>query len=284
MITNLMIRTDLTVSLLPIAQQFKDEALEVAALIGTVKNAAMQESAVEALSKIKGVLKMVEESRQDIKRPVLDLAADIDQTAKKFIVALKSEELRISTLIGNFQQDQIAIARRAEQARQEELRKIEEERQAEERKAREQAESKERERQQLEAKLAKESQKAKDEETRLKIEQQRAAIAADRQIEAKAVERQIERNNLVTEQAVMALGPEIQSVRAEGQRVKDTFEYEVTDIQLLQRMHPGFVKMEPRRDEIMLAIASGVREIHGLRIKPVIKIQVKAERQRVIEV
>lgn len=313
MITSLMVRTDLTVSLLPVAQQFKDEALELAALIGTVKSAATQESAVEALSKIKGVLKLVEESRKEIKAPVLALAADIDSTARNFIVALKSEELRISTLVGNFQQEQLAIARRQEEARQAEIRRIEDERLAGERKAREQAEANERERQRKEAELKKAEEAALaaaqapapvqsggDDQretmtpmpsprfertlTLEQIQQERRLIAQDRQIESKAVEKQIERGQQLTEQAVMALGPEVVSVRAEGQKVKDTFDFEVTDIQLLQRMHPGFVKMEPRRDEIMLAIEKGCRDIKGLRIKPVIKIQVKAERMKVIDV
>ncbi len=319
--TSIMVRSDLSVSILPVASQYREEALEVAALIGVVKNVSTQESAVEALAKIKGILKLVEESRQEIKAPVLELCREIDDQAKKFTIALKAEELRISTMVGNYQQEQLAIARRAEQARQAELDRIEAERLAAERKAKQEAQAAadaliaaERkaadEARAAEAVLQAELRRLADEESRAKnaaerkrLQAERDALEAKRKAEAEAA--QVESDRRVAEtarvavaaaaestrqnelalQAAEAVGPAFTTAKADGQTVKDTFDFEVVDIQLLQRMHPGFVKMEARRDEIMLAIGKGIREIKGLRVFPVVKINVKAEKLRpVIEV
>src|SRR5262249_36628698 len=103
-------------------------ALQSSALIGVVKNPTHQNNAVAALRDIKDLLSTCEKARVKTKDPVLELCRKIEKAAKDFSDDLKKEELRLNTAIGNYQQEQLEIARRAEAQRQEELRRIERER------------------------------------------------------------------------------------------------------------------------------------------------------------
>lgn len=119
------------VRFLPEADAMKTSALELAALIGKVKDAYDQEAAVNAQKEIKRVLKLAEDSRKAIKEPVLDYGRRIDDTAKAFIAELRTEEMRIAKLIGDFQALELAKQRAAEAAQRRELEEIERRKQAE---------------------------------------------------------------------------------------------------------------------------------------------------------
>jgi hypothetical protein len=318
------------------AQELKAQVLERAALVGVVKNPEHQNNAVAVLRDVKSLLSSIEKARVKTKEPALELCRKIDKAAKDFSDDLKTEELRINTAIGNYQQEQLEIARRAEAQRQEELRRIEQERidaaakaqrereeaerarqaelkriadaqaarEAEAKRVQEEADRKtleadlaakalasaaknkeQREAAELARKQAEEQQRiaAVEKENQRKIlddlEQAnadaRARIEADRkaQEEAAAVERV--RQEELTAQKMEAVGPQVGTVKAVGQSVKEEFDFQVTDIWLLARAHPGLVRIEENRSEIMAVIKAGMREIKGLRVFPVVKTQVR---------
>lgn len=131
--TALMVRDDahLSVKFTEEAELLKSSALETAALIGRVSNSDENAAAANAQTEIKRVLKLTEDSRKAHKSPVLDYGSRIDAAAKRFIAELKEEEMRIATLVGNFQQLELAKARAAEAARLKEIAEIERKKQEE---------------------------------------------------------------------------------------------------------------------------------------------------------
>jgi hypothetical protein len=103
----------------------KESALATSALIGKVTNSTENEQAVIAQTELKTVIKLVEDARVKFKQPVLDYCRDIDSKAKAFSADLSKELSRVSTIIGNFQQLELAKARAAEAARIKDLEEIE---------------------------------------------------------------------------------------------------------------------------------------------------------------
>lgn len=113
------------------AQQLKDQALELAAVIGRVTTAEEQQAAVDAQKAIALMLKHVERSRQKVKEPVLVLAKLIDDAAKAFTKDLADEDMRIGKMVSDFQALELAKVRAAQAAENERLLTIERERQKE---------------------------------------------------------------------------------------------------------------------------------------------------------
>lgn len=284
------------------AESLKTQALQRCALVGVVKNPEHQKNAVEVLRDVKALLSSIEKARVKTKEKPLELCRQIDKAAKDFSDALKAEELRINTAVGNYQQAELEKARQAEIQRQAELRRIEEERIAEltriETEKRRQEEARQAEskriadeqaaRESAAAKLASEAknktQREAAEKARKEAEEkakiataEQARIESERKAadEAAAVERR--RQDELALQKAEAVGPQVGTVKAQGQTVKEEFDFEVKDIWLLARMHPGFVRIEENRSEIMAAIKAGVREIKGLRIFPIVKTGVRGK-------
>ena len=86
-------------------------------------------------------------------------------------------------------------------------------------------------------------------------------------------------------QAAETVAPVAPIAKPKNLVVRETFDFEVTDIHLLARMHPGLVKIEPVRSEINYLISKGVRDIKGLRIFEVTKVTARAATQpKAIEV
>jgi hypothetical protein len=125
--TALLVRDDsqLQVVVPETALELKRETLAQASLLRKVDNGTQQDSAVAALAEIKRVLKMVEDTRVEIKAPILDFGRTIDATAKAFCVGLKEEEMRLNKLIGDFQAIELQKQRAAEALRTRELNDIE---------------------------------------------------------------------------------------------------------------------------------------------------------------
>jgi len=109
------------------AVELKNRALEAAALVGKVNDAASQESAVSAQRDIANVLNLAEKARKACKEPVIDFGRRIDDTAKGFVQELKEEQFRIAQLVADFQQLEQARVRAAQQAENERLLAIERE-------------------------------------------------------------------------------------------------------------------------------------------------------------
>ncbi len=238
---------DLAVSFTPQALELRDDAIERAGLIAKVNSPVSQEQAVEAQKDLRRVLNLVESARKAVKEPVLEMGRKIDAAAKQFVADLAKEEIRIARLVGDYQAEQLAIARAAERKRQEELARIEAERQEAVRKAQEEA-----------TRAA----------AQAKTEEERKAIEA-------AAQREAQRQAELAAQQLEALGAPPAPPKAEGQSVRPVYRWEVTDIWKLARMHPGLVRIEPNRQEINDVIASGTRQIDGLRIWEEVKSSVR---------
>lgn len=127
--TALIARDDgkLLVSFTEAANKMRDDALTVAALVGKVTNAEEQSAAVLAQTEIQRVRQLAEKARVACKAPVLEFGKKIDATAKTFLAELDAEMLRVSTMVGSFQQLEQAKSRAAENARLAELSRIEKE-------------------------------------------------------------------------------------------------------------------------------------------------------------
>lgn len=82
--------------------------------------------------------------------------------------------------------------------------------------------------------------------------------------------------------------PEPVRTVAQGQVVRKTWDWEVTDIWHLAVNHPGLVQITPRRQEINDAIAKladvGEPKIAGLTIRPVVDVSVRTRAPRTVEV
>jgi hypothetical protein len=113
------------------AARLRDEALDLASLIGIVSTPEQQEAAVQAQIAIKTVLKDCEDARVACKQPVLEFGRTIDAQAKAFTVPLNKELERVSAQV----RDYVAVQeqqRRAQEALQlAELEAIERKRQEE---------------------------------------------------------------------------------------------------------------------------------------------------------
>lgn len=128
----LIIRNDATmrVTFSLHAEEMKEVALCAASVVGRVTSVEEQERAVDAQKALQTLLNAVESARQFAKEPVLTFGRSIDQAAKDFIEELKAEMLRISTLIGTYQQQELARQRAEQQAQNEKLLAIEREKAA----------------------------------------------------------------------------------------------------------------------------------------------------------
>jgi hypothetical protein len=111
------------------ADRLKNEALEVAALVGKVANADDNAAAVAAQMKLAEIKSLAEKARKAVKEPVLEFGKLIDATAKKFIAEVEDELLRLTRLIGDFQALEAQKARAAEALRLKELAEIERQKQ-----------------------------------------------------------------------------------------------------------------------------------------------------------
>lgn len=130
--TAVILRDDrsLSITISPAAEQAKEQALMAAAFVVQVVNPASQETAVAAQADIHRLLALVEEDRKEVKAPVLQYGRAIDDAAFVFSQELKQEQLRLAQLIGNFQEQENARARAAQQAENERLTALEREKAA----------------------------------------------------------------------------------------------------------------------------------------------------------
>lgn len=128
--TKALIRRDdarLTVDFTEAALALKASALETAALIGRVSNADEQHAAVASQTEIANLLNLAEKARKTCKEPVLEYGRRIDGAAKDFCAELKEEQVRLATLVGDYQTMELARVRAAEQAEKERLLALERE-------------------------------------------------------------------------------------------------------------------------------------------------------------
>ena len=276
---------DVQIEIAPDAWKLRDTALNNCRPIVGIDNEFTAQVAADAAGDAAKLLRSVEKSRKAVKAPVLELGRKIDMIADQFTVNLQLEVDRIGKLSAAWEEK-----KRAEAARQAEIRRLERERMRAEIEAKLRAEAAERE-QNAEIRRIEEAARKEREEAERKLaaarsakakEAQRAAMAeqAERQrVERESLERaaeiqrataeavRLERERVAfVESERLARLPAAKIEKTVGVSVRGTWDFELIDIHQLYKANPGLVTMEPRRAEILNIIKSDQREIAGLRI------------------
>jgi hypothetical protein len=114
----------LQIELTPSAFEARRVALvKASAVPAEITGISDLDAAAGALTTIKALTKAVEESRKDVKGPLLDTGRKIDAVAKDFVDSLNAEASRLSTMVGAYQEAQ---RRKAERVKAEEAQKQQE--------------------------------------------------------------------------------------------------------------------------------------------------------------
>jgi hypothetical protein len=238
------------------AKELKSLALDASALIGKVTNAEENDQAVNAQRELKRVMNMLEKDRKDAKEPLLEAGRQLDSMIAKEKEDIDAELGRVSELVSGFAIKERQRLQEEQRLQQAELERIEREKQA------------------ALKRIADETAKQEAEAAAIKDER-----ARKERLEAIA-ETSNNMVSTVTEQAqdkaYVAAKPIIQT-RAEGQRVSEDWEINVTNPYDLARFHPDCVEIKPRLTEIKRYLNQG-REIHGIVAKRVTKATVTAGR------
>lgn len=215
------------ISVVDEAKARRDELLAEAGTIMTVTDQIDADAAGETLKALKEFTRAVEDSRKDVKAPVLELTRQIDSLAKELVTDLEAQANRISRTLGAWQAEE---RRKADEARR---------------------------------KAAEEEERIKREATRaMQAAQEQAtsrnqAAVAQARIESEMVEKIVEVKQKAEE--VVALS------RPAGATVRETWCFEVTDIKALYQAAPYLVNLEPNGTAIRAAIKTN-QDIPGLRI------------------
>jgi len=242
----------------------RETALAASALVGQVRDSGQQDQAVQAQRTLAELQREIEAARKAVKGPVLDLGREIDRVAAEFLADVVDEVTRISAAIGDYQMLELKKREATERAARLEAERIERERREQEERVAEQIE---RERQ---AALA--AAKSHDEIDRVEKE------AADRQRdEQERLEREARLQQLATLATIK------QPDRAEGQSVRQDWDFEVTDVWTLARMHPACVEVRPRRSEILGLLRTG-HTLAGVRAFQVVRSTVRSTKRQELEV
>lgn len=224
--------------------QQKAELIRHSALIVEVNDAVSSEAAGQQIKKLAAMRTAVEKSRKTVKEPVLDVGRTIDALASDFQKDLTAEEGRLKKLQGDY-------AMKVEAERQRVLREMELARQAEAKRIAEE-EAKQRAAEEAAEKARKAAEEAEwnaltpEEEAKAKA----AALAAEK---AEAEAASIAAAHAQVDRIAATPPPTFLPEAPKG--VKMIPDFEVVDLDALYRHNVGLVKMEPRREEILRAIA-----------------------------
>ena len=104
------------IELSPAAFNARTLALEASGRIKAIASVADLDAAAVALTKLKALTRLVEDSRKEVKAPVLEVGRRIDAVAKDYLTSLESEAKRLSVIVGSYQEAQ---RRKAEKEREE---------------------------------------------------------------------------------------------------------------------------------------------------------------------
>jgi hypothetical protein len=104
------------IELSPAAFNARTLALEASGRIKAIASVADLDAAASALTKLKALTRSVEDSRKEVKAPVLEVGRRIDAVAKDYLTSLELEAKRLSVIVGSYQEAQ---RRKAEKEREE---------------------------------------------------------------------------------------------------------------------------------------------------------------------
>lgn len=269
----------LGITIAPDAEQQKADALALARTITTVSTVAEQHDAIAAASLVKSLVKGMEDSRAQVKRPVLDAGAAIDTAAKRYSKELSAELLRLESLAGDFQR---RVLREAEERRREVEQTQRAEREASMR-DRESAtryladkESAHRAQRMEDLKriAAATTDEARDDAQRLADKHAEANAEEIRNIQQAIRDADEQRLDDERDRSVQ-IATVSAAPKAMGASVRTGFDFIVEDVRLLLDFRPDLVSIEPKRSLILAAISNGLN-IPGIRIFEITKVYSKA--------
>ena len=104
------------IELSPAAFNARTEALTTSGNIKAIATASDLDAAAGALTAIKSLTRSIEDSRKEVKAPVLEVGRRIDAVAKDYLAPLDTEAIRLSIMVGSYQE---AGRRKAEKERAE---------------------------------------------------------------------------------------------------------------------------------------------------------------------
>lgn len=241
------------IEITPQFTSLKRAAVEEAQLCQAVNDPFTQGAATESLRALVRIQKQVEDDRQLVKKPVLDLGRQIDGTAQTFLSDVNSEVVRLKGLLSSYEIEQ---RKKAEAERQ---RQIEQQRKAQEA-----------ERVRL---VELDRQRRETEEAARKAQQASTPQEATRALQAAVV---------AEEKAEALAAPVAQPVftapvvhRAEGAVVQERWTFDLVDIHALYAARPDLVQLTPRTSVILTAIRAGLLEIPGINIRKEINVGVR---------
>lgn len=108
------------IELSPSAFNAREVALSAASQVKEITSVTDLDDAARALTNIKRLTKSIEDSRKEVKAPVLEVGRSIDAVAKDYLSPLEAEAKRLSVMVGSYQE---AERRKADRIRQEEARR-----------------------------------------------------------------------------------------------------------------------------------------------------------------
>lgn len=239
---------EVEVLLEPGAFERRDTLLATAKEVQKVTDDFTKGLAVEAWQDLAGLSKGLEKTRVEIKAPVLALGRRIDDMARAFIQPVDAEVARINRLVTTYNAQQERARHEAERARQAEIDRLAREKQAAELAQRQAAET---------AQVAFDATERKQAEAEAAAQQQRQADLRQQQ-------------QAIRQTVVVA------PVKQQGEVIKKVWTFEVTNLEVLVKNHFELCRVDPNKAAINALLATGIREIPGLRIFETIKTEVRS--------
>lgn len=223
------------------AELRKAQALEKGKAIVEVSDKEGMAVVTAAIADIKSLIKAMKVSKDEVKRPVIDLGRKIEEIAKAYEEALLAEGTRLNTLLQDFY---AAEEKKAEVARNFNA-------------------SLAKKRQDAEDKRAKEAQEEAD---RLKEQAQSAETVQEAlELQEQAQTRERESEEASARAQTVVAKPVAEAPRVEKMIVRKIWKHQVLDIHALYKARPELCKIEPKTALINAALAGGDRDIPGLR-------------------
>ena len=237
----------------PKAVAARDEAIENAHLVVTIRTHNQAVAGADALRGLRAITKAVESSRTAAKAPVLELGRRIDAAAKEFNASAEAEIARITAMLTAHETEQRRIDAEAERKRQEEARR----RQAEEAARL--------------AEIARQQQEAARAERAAVNERERAAAEARRVAAEQAAA--IERAAAAERQANLPVVTERPKVT--GTVVREEWNFDVLDLKAFAETYPDLVEITVRRSAVLEKIRLGCRQMAHARVFTETKVGVR---------
>lgn len=217
------------------AEEKRKALLKAADATPIVDSPSSQAEAFALLSEIKGWLKQVEESREQVKKPVLDIGRRIDRLAKDHCTALEAAAAGLQAMLETYHD-------------QEKIRLIEDQKRKDE---------------EIEFQQRIESEAKWEEEQAKKLLDRPDATEEDLQRAADAEE---DRINIEKQTLATMRTPVIREVsKPAGMTVRPTIKWEITDAELLFKAMPNFFRLEPNRALINASVGAKTN-LPGLKV------------------